>query len=381
MSGFLTASSVEEALALAAADAAANANAADVQTERAGAAAAPGAAGVETDGAEALRVLDLHCDTLDRLVLSGDPTVPGGFYEHDAGVPRARMSRLDDNDGDVSLARTAAFRWCQCFAVFVPDQLRGDAAWALFERVRGFWEAERARCADKLAAVRDGEEVRAAFAAGKTAGVLTVEGCSFLEDDAAAEVRLDALAAAGVRMAALTWNAPNALGSGHDTDAGLTAFGRRMVRGLEARGIAVDASHLNDAGFRDLLDAAELPFACSHSNARAVCAHPRNLEDWQLREIAARGGVVGLNFHRGFLRDDGADATPDDLLRHANRIMTVAGEGALALGSDYDGSDVPSWLAPCDAVGTLHERFADAFGRATADRIFFGNAARFLFGL
>lgn len=371
MDGLLTAASVEEALALSAAPA----PAADGVRAEAG-----HVAGADAGGAGALRVLDLHCDTLDRLALSGDPDAPGGFYEHDAGVPRERMSRLDDNDADISLARMAGFRWCQCFAVFVPDQLRGAAAWALFERVRAFWEAEGDRCSGKLKAVRDGRGVRAAFAAGKSAGVLTVEGCSFLEDDARAEARLDALAAAGVRMATLTWNAPNALGSGHDSDEGLTPFGRRMVRGLEARGVAVDASHLNDAGFRDLLDAAELPFACSHSNARAVCGHPRNLEDWQLREIAARGGVVGLNFHRGFLRDDGADATPDDVLRHVDRILEVAGEGVPALGSDYDGSDVPLWLAPCDAVGKLHELLSRQFGRSVADRIFFDNAARFLFG-
>lgn len=207
--------------------------------------------------------------------------------------------------------------------------------------------------------------------------MLTVEGCSFLEDDAHAEPRLDALAEAGVRMATLTWNGPNALGSGNDTSCGLTPFGRRVIHGLEERGIVVDASHLNDAGFRDLLAVAERPFACSHSNARAVCPHPRNLEDWQLREIADRGGIVGLNFYNAFLREDGAEATPDDVLRHVDHMLNVAGEGLLALGSDYDGSDVPSWLDPCDKVADLHVLLAREFGAAIAERIFHGNAERF----
>lgn len=207
--------------------------------------------------------------------------------------------------------------------------------------------------------------------------MLTVEGCSFLEDDAQAEQRLDALAEAGVRMATLTWNGPNALGSGNDTSDGLTPFGRRMIRGLEGRGIVVDASHLNDEGFRDLLAVAERPFACSHSNARAVCPHPRNLEDWQLREIAERGGIVGLNFYNAFLREDGAEATPDDVLRHVDHMLNVAGEGLLALGSDYDGSDVPRWLDPCDKVADLHALLAREFGAAIAERIFHGNAERF----
>lgn len=323
------------------------------------------------------KVFDLHCDTLDRLALSGDPTVPGGFYEHDAGVPRDRMSRLDDNDAHISLARMARFDWCQCFAVYVPDELRGDAAWSLFERVRRFWESETDRCSAKVARVRDSAGAAAAFEQGISAAMLTVEGCSFLEDDAQAEPRLDALAEAGVRMATLTWNGPNALGSGNDTSYGLTPFGRRMIRGLEERGIVVDASHLNDAGFRDLLAVAERPFACSHSNARAVCPHPRNLEDWQLREIADRGGIVGLNYYNAFLREDGAEATPDDVLRHVDHILNVAGEGILALGSDYDGSDVPRWLDPCDKVADLHALLAREFGAVIAERIFHGNAERF----
>ena len=324
-----------------------------------------------------LKVFDLHCDTLDRLALSGDPAVPGGFYEHDAGVPRDRMSRLDDNDAHISLARMARFDWCQCFAVYVPDELRGDAAWSLFERVRRFWESETDRCSAKVARARDAAGAAAAFEQGRSAAMLTVEGCSFLEDDAQAETRLDALAEAGVRMATLTWNGPNALGSGNDTSCGLTPFGRRMIRGLEERGIVVDASHLNDAGFRDLLAVAERPFACSHSNARAVCPHPRNLEDWQLREIAERGGIVGLNFYNAFLREDGAEATPDDVLRHVDHMLNVAGEDLLALGSDYDGSDVPRWLDPCDKVADLHALLAREFGAAIAERIFHGNAERF----
>lgn len=324
-----------------------------------------------------LKVFDLHCDTLDRLALSGDPAVPGGFYEHDAGVPRDRMSRLDDNDAHISLARMARFDWCQCFAVFVPDELRGDAAWSLFERVRRFWESETDRCSAKVARVRDAASAAAAFEQGRSAAMLTVEGCSFLVDDAQAEQRLDALAEAGVRMATLTWNGPNALGSGNDTSDGLTSFGRRMIRGLEERGIVIDASHLNDAGFCDLLAVAERPFVCSHSNARAVCPHPRNLEDWQLREIAERSGIVGLNFYNAFLREDGAEATPDDVLRHVDHMLNVAGEGLLALGSDYDGSDVPCWLDPCDKVADLHALLAREFDAAIAERIFHGNAERF----
>lgn len=324
-----------------------------------------------------LRVFDLHCDTLDRLALSGDPGVPGGFAEHDAAIPRSRMSSLVDNAAHVSLARTAPFSWCQCFAVFVPDQLQGDAAWALFERVRRFWEASLERHRDAIARVRDVREIEDAFAASKTAGMLTVEGASFLQDDEKASARLDALAEAGVRMVTLTWNGRNALGSGNETLEGLTSFGGACVRELEARGIVVDVSHLNEAGFRDVCAIASRPFAASHSNARAICDHPRNLEDWQLREIADCQGIVGLNYCRDFLSDLHADPSPDDVLRHVDRILETAGEDVLALGSDYDGCDVPSWLDPCDRVADLHALLERQFGPNVADKVFFENARAF----
>ena len=327
--------------------------------------------------ADKLRVFDLHCDTLDRIAFCGDPSVPGGFAEHDAGVPAGRLATLADNDAHISLARTAGFAWCQCFAAFIPDEARGDAAWALFERVRDVLARELDRSPDQLVQARSMAEVDAALDANKTAAVFTVEGASFLEDDGAAEARLDALAQAGVRMAALTWNAPNALGSGHDTADGLTAFGRVAVRELERRGIAVDVSHLNDAGFKDVCAVATRPFAASHSNARAVCGHVRNLADWQLRELAERGGVTGLNFCRDFLSDAHADPTPDDVLRHVDHVLETAGEDVLALGSDYDGCDVPTWLDPCDRVGDLHALLASRFGKEVADKALFANAQAF----
>ena len=244
------------------------------------------AAACSDTSAGKLRVFDLHCDTLDRIAFHGDPTAPGGFAEHDAGVPAGRMASLADNDAHVSLARTAGFAWCQCFAAFVPDAVRGDAAWVLFERVHGVLARELDRCPDKLVQARSMAEVDAALDVGATAAMFTVEGASFLEDDGAVETRLDALAEAGVRMVTLTWNGPNALGSGNDAADGLTAFGRVAVRELERRRIAVDVSHLNDAGFKDVCAVADRPFAASHSNARAICGHPTQPG----RPAAARAG-------------------------------------------------------------------------------------------
>ena len=323
-----------------------------------------------------IRVFDLHCDTLDRLALHGDFSLPGGFAERDASVPAVRMSSLQDNEAHLSLNSMQNFHWCQCFAAYVPDELKGEAAWQFFRRVTNYWREEAARCADLLVVVRNSTEAEEAFATHKTAGMLTVEGLSFLEDDSSFEESFEAMVAAGVRMTTLVWNNQNALASGSKAFGGLTAFGKRVVLSLEDNNIAIDVSHLNEEGFKDLLKIARKPFAASHSNAFAVCAHPRNLKDWQLKEIAARGGVVGLNYFEGFLCESG-HATPSDVLCHVDHILNTAGEEVLALGSDYDGSDVPAWLEPCTKVVDLFNLIEREFGTSIARKIFYENAARF----
>ena len=151
----------------------------------------------------------------------------------------------------------------------------------------------------------------------------------------------------------------------------------RDMRAMEQRRMVVDVSHLNDASFWDVVKASSRPFAASHSNSRAVCGHPRNLTDDMFRALVDRGGIVGFNFCRDFVREDGADPTRDDVLFHIDHFLKLGGEHAIALGSDYDGCDVPSWLEPAQRVGELHTLFAHEFGAEIANAICFENAAAF----
>ncbi|WP_255467440.1 dipeptidase [Raoultibacter phocaeensis] len=322
----------------------------------------------------AMRIFDLHCDTLDRLALHASKEYPP-FAPQDKAVPHERMSSLVDNDAHISLDVIGAYAWCQCFAVFVPDELRGDAAWDFFEYVRAYFDAQMAAHANRVEQVRDARRIPEVLESGKTAALLTVEGGAFF--DGTSLERIERIAQAGVRMLTLTWNGENAVGSGHDTTQGLTAYGKRVVAALEGEKIVVDVSHLNDRGFSDVCDVATRPFAASHSNARAVCGHKRNLTDAQIRAIAEAGGIVGLNFCTQFLSEAHADPSRDDVLRHIDRICEVGGEDVLALGSDYDGCDVPSWLVPASKVGSLHALIADHFGRRMADKACFDNALAF----
>ena len=300
-------------------------------------------------------LIDLHCDTL---------TAGGSADALDDGAKALSLSALP-----------RGVHWAQCFAIFLPDDLRGQAAIDYYDRFRGIFARQMAKFSDRVLPCRGAADVERAWAEGKTAALLTVENGSALAGDLS---RVARLANDGVCAVTLTWNGANELGSGYETDHGLTPFGARAVRELERRGVLVDASHLNDRGFYDLLDAAEKPFLVTHSNARAVCAHPRNLTDEMIRELARRGCLIGLNYYVRFLRADDAPCTLDDLYRHAMRFFELGAKDCLALGSDFDGAEVPPCLAsPARALDFYDYLLARGVAQADADGVFWQNARAF----
>jgi membrane dipeptidase len=224
--------------------------------------------------------------------------------------------------------------------------------------------------------VEDTAAIETALDATPFATILTVEGGSAL---AGKLENVDRLYELGVRMMGLTWNATNEIAGGADTDEGFTPFGREVVQRMEQLGMAVDVSHLSDRAFWELCEFAEKPFLASHSNSRAVCCHRRNLTDDMFREIVRRGGIVGLNYSVNFLKDGGVGASFDDLLRHTYHFLELGGGETLSLGSDFDGTDIPTEFDRLDKLDFL----IDAFDRsgippATVEAILFENANRYL---
>lgn len=142
----------------------------------------------------------------------------------------------------------------------------------------------------------------------------------------------------GVRMAALLWNNENALGypAKSGDRRGLTDYGLQVAREMQRVGMAVDVSHLNEAGFYDLFAKTDRPPMASHSCCRALCDHFRNLTDDQLRLMIREGGFVGVNFYPHFLSEDGkADAAL--VARHIDHICQLGGAEIVGFGSDFDG--------------------------------------------
>lgn len=142
----------------------------------------------------------------------------------------------------------------------------------------------------------------------------------------------------GVRMAALLWNNENALGypAKSGDKRGLTDYGLQAAREMQRVGMAVDVSHLNEAGFYDLFAKTDRPPMASHSCCRALCDHFRNLTDEQLRLMIREGGFVGVNFYPYFLSEAGeADAAL--VARHIDHICQLGGAEIVGFGSDFDG--------------------------------------------
>ena len=204
--------------------------------------------------------------------------------------------------------------------------------------------------ADLAVICRSADEARAAAAQGKTAAFLAIEGAELLGSNIEG---LQAAYGKGVRLVNLTWNYRNPLSGTNQTGGGLTEAGRAFVRAAQKLGVAVDMSHLSDEGFWDCLEISEKPILAGHSNARALCPHPRNLTDDMFVSLARAGGVAGLNLCPAFLGDD---PDLDTCFAHIEHFLGLGGEKAVCLGSDFDGIDSPPrGIAGLQDMGELYE--------------------------
>lgn len=314
-----------------------------------------------------MNVFDLHCDTITRLCESGD------------GLVNARPcegGRRVEGGYQLSIDRPDFAEYAQTFAIFVPDTLRGRAAVEHYKKNLAYFNAQMAEYSGKIAQAKNARELEAVLNSGRIAAVLAVEGGCALAGELAniAKIKAD-----GVCFLTLTWNGENELGSGTYENKGLTGFGREAVAEMERCGIVADASHLSDAGFDDLLKTAKKPFIATHSNSRAVCDVPRNLRDDQFAEIVKRGGLVGINFYVNFLCESNREAAGyEDVLRHIEHFLKLGGEDVLALGSDYDGADMPEGLDSVEKIAMLYDFMLQSLtDKKIVDKIFFDNAKSF----
>lgn len=262
-------------------------------------------------------VLDLHCDLPSALIQEG----------RDDLAPRGR--------GHIDLERAAAGGLRALFAVaFVHDKETAPRACALAQLRLS--EALARRHPEQIVRARNAADLDRAWSEGKLALFSGIENGKALEGSIEALEQMHAL---GARYLGVVWNGDNELGRGcANARGGLTDFGRAAVRRARELGMLIDTAHLNPDGFWEVAESGSEPLFNSHANARALRDHKRNLDDAQLRALGQSGGVLGLNFYPPFLVESGP-ARLEDLLRHLEHVLEVAGPEAVALGSDFDGID------------------------------------------
>lgn len=300
-------------------------------------------------------LIDFHCDTLSEVMHSGDSLAKREKGHLDA----ARLA-----EAGVSV---------QVFALFSnPESRRGNLYDAL-AMTEHFWQAVDSGVLKPILWREDMAEPSSV-----PGGMLSIEGGEPLGTDPQI---LRLFFRMGIRAVGLTWNGRNSLADGVGeavSHGGLTKAGRTMVAEMNRLGMLVDVSHLSETGFWDVVDICQKPFIASHSNCKTICNHQRNLTDEQMRAIAAKGGVVGINFLPAFLSEQRpVDFT--DIVRHAEHMLEVMGRGHVGLGSDYDGiASTPVGLEDVTTLPRLRDVLAQHFGDEVAAEIMGGSFARLL---
>ena len=286
-------------------------------------------------------IIDMHCDTILRCLQ--------GKSLRDMEGTHINLQKM--KEGGVAV---------QCFALFIMTN--GDGAdygfeqkspYEVYQALLQVFQDQMQQNQDLIRQVRSSEEILSGIRSGQQMALLT------MEDAAPAEGKLERFAEfyeEGIRMMTLTWNYENCIAFPNSKNAiahntlGLKPFGYEALERMNELGIIADISHVSARCFWDVMKKTKKPVIASHSCARRICDHPRNLRDDQLRALADRGGMVGINFFYDFLEDHPEPrSTIESVVRHMRHIKDVAGAEVLGWGSDYDG--IPGTLEWGDSAG------------------------------
>lgn len=263
-------------------------------------------------------VFDLHNDIAELMV---DGYQMGTLHTtNQSDIPRFRTGGVDAQ-----------------MVVLWPDPNSFPAGFARTMQMYDTVMAQVARNASAIAVAKDSASLRAVLASGRIAAVLCVEGGTAIDESLE---KLRSLHAYGARYMTITWNNSfswaTSAADAQSATKGLSEFGKDVIRTMDTLGMLIDVSHTGIKTIEDILTVTKNPVIASHSGARKLRDHTRNLTDAQIQAIAASGGVVGVVFHRTFITSS-ASATIDTVMKHIDHIKNLVGVDHVAIGSDYDG--------------------------------------------
>lgn len=264
-----------------------------------------------------MNIIDLHCDALLKL-----QEAKGTLCFADAKELQTNKKRLQK--GHIKV---------QCFAIFIEPDIPSDQKFqTALEQIHYFYQEVLGKNPD-MVHLKDWADFDC-LKIGQIGAMLTLEGVDAIGNDL---TKLHILYQLGVRSVGLTWNNANlaADGAGEPRGAGLTLFGKEIVEFNNKHQILTDVSHLSDKGIWEVIELAKYPIA-SHSNARALCHHPRNLTDEQAKAMFGKGGLIHIVYHPPFIKKSGKVSIPE-LVKHIDHFCSLGGVKQIGLGSDFDG--------------------------------------------
>ena len=303
--------------------------------------------------------LDTHCDT---------PMKFDQQVRFDCRDPRILVDLHKMTEGHLDATIMVAY-----LRQLERDATSLDAAFAKAERLLDEIKAMVSQSADSVAIARTPDDLYRLKRKGKRALMLGIENGYAIGLD---PKRVEHFRQRGVVYMTLCHNGDNDLcdsARGNAEHGGLSALGRAVISEMNRVGMMVDLSHAAESSFYQAIEASRTPIVCSHSSARALCDHPRNLTDDQLRALAASGGVAQVCLYDGFLRKEGG-ATIDDAVRHIVHMVRVAGIDHVGIGTDFDGDGGIIGCADASELINLTRRLrAEGFSEQDIEKLWGGN--------
>ena len=264
-----------------------------------------------------MQVIDLHCDVLLKL-----------------SQGKGKLRFRDSKELDVNFERLRKGKVkVQFFAVFLEPEIPAEQKFVeALNQIDYFYE-EVLKKNPEMKHIKEWSDIEK-LKEGEIGAVLTLEGADAVGDDL---LKLRTLYRLGVKLVGLTWNFANYAADGvmEERGGGLTRFGKEVVRLNNEQKVFTDVSHLSERGFWEVMELADYPIA-SHSNAKSLCNHPRNLTDEQAKALFQKGGMVHVVYNPPFIKENG-NASIGELVRHIDHFCSLGGVKQIGLGSDFDG--------------------------------------------
>lgn len=308
-----------------------------------------------------MKIVDMHCDTL----IEGWRKPENSFYDGDRSI---NLKLLKENGSML-----------QFFAMYLSrNEMKTMDPYDILKGIYGYYQTQMEKYSDIIKPVYSAAEAIENNEKGILSSLLTVEDGVFIDGKIE---RVQEVYDMGVRLITLMWNFENSVGFPCSDDPqahlkGLKPFGIEVVEKMNELGMIVDVSHMSEGGFYDVAKHSKKPFVASHSCARALCNHRRNLTDDQLKTLGNAGGIVGVNFECSFLKEGSNRATFDQIIEHLLYMKDKAGIEAIGFGSDFDGIDDNGELVNYGGFTPLLERMEGKFTDDEIDKITNGNALR-----